>query len=288
MNIKCHFRFFEVHPVYPFARENPKFPSVENPEPSSTPEIKVKIEFHNDMFYASNMFTVSVEMAECYRESFGVRTNFNTDNVVNINTKNLELSNKSSEKCLKEYTYHYQHFLMFNLQCKLTFNFIGDFAESFDDAIKVLKNVASKSTGDLLKDPKFYDFTIFAGNESFKVHKCILANASSVFGEMFTCGLDKTKLNSTTFNCMPKSIGYFLKFIYEGTLPSNEELKSLDVCIDMYELADRFEIQFLKKICKQYALQLTVNKKNALKIYEFASTYKIQSLLNASWEIVKT
>lgn len=191
-----------------------------------TPEIKLLIEFYDEMIYTSNLFTVSVEITECSKsDDNSVRTNFITDHVVNINTKILENSSKSLECCAKEYKYdsgsdytfrNSEYFLRFILTCKLTFKFIGDFADSISDAIKDLKNVASKPIGNLLKDDTFSDFTIIAESESFEVHKNILANVSSVFKTMFTCRLDETKLNSTTFNCKPEIMKHFLQFIYEG------------------------------------------------------------------------
>lgn len=291
-----HFRFFEVHPVYPKARSNPTFPSVENPETTLVPETKVYIKFDNDTIIKSNLFTVSVELDELNSDGSAVRTKFIKPNAVNINTKTLEISSKSSVSCAKEYNYYSdkccyssrERCLKLSLQFKVTFKFMGDFVESFSDAVKELENLASRSFGNILESGRCSDFTIIAENESFKIHRCILACVSSVFKTMFfTCGLKETKVNSTTFNCKPEVVRHLLNFIYEGSFPPVEELKSSDLSIDLFELADRFEIQILKEICKRYVLQLTIDKKNALKIYEFSSTYEIQLQLDSLWEIFK-
>lgn len=140
--------------------------------------------------------------------------------------------------------------------------------------------------GYLLQDDLFSDFVIDAADKQFKVHKCVIANKSSVLKTMLTCGLDETKNNSTAIDCDPIIFEYFLKFIYEGTFPTIDQMKTV-LCCDLYELAHRYEVQILLEICNRYVLQLDVKKDDALKVYEFAGTYKFEDLLKLSWDIIK-
>lgn len=113
---------------------------------------------------------------------------FFDDHVVDINQGYIQESSKKSEdpdEISEEYEYDKYHTAtsggnLLLLKCKLTFKFVGSFAASFVDGVEMLKSLTSKPLGHLLQDDSYSDFTLNVRGETFKVHKCILANASDV------------------------------------------------------------------------------------------------------------
>lgn len=214
----------------------------------------------------------------------------NNDNV-KIKTKTLEFSSKPTTDAIKEYAYSTlgsddnDQFFTFTSSCKLTFNFMGKFAETFRDAVKIVTKNSSKSFENRVMNGENSDFTILAGNESFQVHKCIVSHANS---SLTAPRLGDTEADSVSVNCKPEIMRHFLGFIYERDLPSDEQLKSTDICIGLHELAFYYDIRPLREICERYVAELFIDTENAEKVYEFASFFNIQSLRESSWEIVKT
>lgn len=108
------------------------------------------------------------------------------------------------------------------------------------------KSLISKPLGHLLQCDSYSDFTINVRGETFKVHKCILADASDVLkanlatSQMLTIDSDLT------------IVKLLLKFIYEGLVSPNRMRN--DACCNLYELAHRIDLKILKEICMRYII----------------------------------
>lgn len=136
----------------------------------------------------------------------------------------------------------------------------------------------------LYADDDFKDFTFYVDDKKFKVHKCVFACASPVFKTMFTCGLDETKLNSARVDdCDPDIFERLIKFVYTGKPP--EDLRSISM--ELYELAHRYDIPNLLKICLQDIKMIQIDDGNAFGIYAFSIKFEMENLLRYSWAYIK-
>lgn len=176
----------------------------------------------------------------------------------------------------------------FIFDCTITFDVLGKFTGPSSHAMRALlptlKSSHLETFASLVNDDTFADFTFIVRNKQFKIHKCILGAASEVLMAMFTCGLDETKNGSAKIDCDPEIFEYFIKFIYTGTWP---EEKMPTVSFELYELANLYGVETLKKVCLAYITSLKVDSNNALDIYEFAITYEDEKLLESTWEYIR-
>lgn len=137
----------------------------------------------------------------------------------------------------------------------------------------------------MYEDDTFKDFTFFVRGRELKVHKSVMGAASEVFRTMLTCGLDETKNNAATVECDPKIFEIFLRYVYVNAIPSKTRM--LDVCIELHELAHRYGIKLLERICIMFVLQKEINETNAMLLYEFALHYKVHELIDKSLSFIK-
>lgn len=174
------------------------------------------------------------------------------------------------------------------LDCSILFQFNGEY-----DIIswRIIKLLLSGSVlnptffASLLKDEKFTDFTFIAQGEEIKVHKCLISAASEVLETMLTCGLDETKNNSTNVDYDPKVFRHFINYIYTNTVPIDE---MPSICFELYKIAHINTMALLEKICLVFIDAKKIDRGNALELYEFAITYKNETLQDKYWEFIKT
>lgn len=211
---------------------------------------------------------------------------FFDDHVVDINQGYIVESSKSDpDESFGEYEYDKYHTTtsggnLLLLKCKLTFKFVGSFATSFVDGVEILKSLTSKPLGHLLQDDSYSDFTLNVRGETFKVHKCILANASDVL----KANVATSKM--LNIDCDPKIVKLLLKFIYEGLVLPSRMIP--EACCDLYELAHRFDLKILKEICMRYVMLIGhVKLENASKVFEFAKKHNLDALKKSTWSIKK-
>lgn len=165
----------------------------------------------------------------------------------------------------------------------ITFEYDGEFKRVASQVKKLLSSGPILNLTSLLENEKFADFTFKIRGQELKVHKNLLSAASEALDAMFTCGLDETKNNSATVDCNPEVFKHFLKFIYANTIPYDE---MPTICIELHELAHRYRIDKLQKICLLFIDAKKINANNALELYEFAATYEVAGLLQSSWEFI--
>lgn len=142
------------------------------------------------------------------------------------------------------------------------------------------------SVKDLLYDSTFADFKFVVGNKEFKVHKCILASVSDVFKTLFTVDMVEKKSNECKMkDVSPKVFEMLLEFIYTRRI---QDIGSL--AFDLYELANYYHIEDLKKICSTFIVKMLrshISSEEALKIYEFAHKYELTNLSQDCWSVIK-
>lgn len=187
----------------------------------------------------------------------------------------------------KTYVYHYkrkpwQSRSSFILGCSITIKQYHASPAAYCQTVTGLLPV--KKMQSIAYDDKIADFTLVVRNKQFKIQKCILGAVSKVFMTMFTCGLDETKNGSAKIDCDPEIFEYFINYIYNSTWP---EEKMPTICLELYELANRYDVKVLMALCHAFIMEKNIDSNNALALYEFACTCKAEELLDASWEHIK-
>lgn len=148
----------------------------------------------------------------------------------------------------------------FEFFCRISFDYLGKY-DSFSKTISDLKKstrtvLGSQTFESLFNNEKFSDFTFIVRDQKFKVHKCLLSEASETLELLFTCGLNETV---ATIDCDPEIFKYFLNFIYTGSW-SVDKMRA--ICMELYELAYRYEIKTLMKICIAFIMNKKVDQEN--------------------------
>lgn len=97
------------------------------------------------------------------------------------------------------------------------------------------------------------DTIIKVKEKDFKVHKNILAVRNSFFHEMFKNDIkDKTMDVVTIDYCEPDIFHSFIHFVYTGKV---DKISVKNVC-DLYELADKYQEDQLKKDCLYFMMNM--------------------------------
>ena len=152
----------------------------------------------------------------------------------------------------------------------------------FHDPVVASKTILT-NVSKIYNDSIFSDFTFIVQNQEFKVHKCILASASSVMHKMFTSNLEETRNNQCVIQAItPDVFGQLIEFIYSGKVAEN--LKT--TAKKLYEAAHYYEIEHLKVICAR-EIHDGLMSANALEIYKWAEPYTMNEVKQAAWEIIK-
>ncbi|XP_015925839.1 uncharacterized protein [Parasteatoda tepidariorum] len=117
------------------------------------------------------------------------------------------------------------------------------------------------------------DIEFKIGNESFSVHKCILAAHSPVLRRMISSDFSESKTNTISINdSSPEIFKCFLKYLYSGKI----EDKTWSVVKELLILADKYDVRSLRTKCGEIlASFLSIdNIYEILKIaYEYGDEY---------------
>ncbi|XP_054719908.1 speckle-type POZ protein-like [Uloborus diversus] len=101
-------------------------------------------------------------------------------------------------------------------------------------------------------EPRFSDVTLRLGDKDFPAHKVILANRSKVFEAMFNSDMKENQENIVELVEMNLSTAQdMLKYIYTGSV----QVVDMDRAINLYTVADRYDLQELKEWCKAFMLE---------------------------------
>lgn len=96
--------------------------------------------------------------------------------------------------------------------------------------------------------------------------------------------MEEARLNECKVeDITPEVFERLLSFIYnKGEIPLNFD----QTCVDLYEAAHYYEIETLKKTCKQ-KIKNVLSAINAVKIFDVASRYELDDLKNSAWNVIK-
>lgn len=125
------------------------------------------------------------------------------------------------------------HLKEFVFDCSILFHYpVKESSPTIQPMLSMTRRVLDLDTyASLHEDEDFADFTLFkVRDKEFKVHKCLMAAASSVCKTMFTCGLDESKYNSATIDCNPEVFEHFLAYIYKNVSPFDKMPSLYDLC----------------------------------------------------------
>jgi BTB/POZ domain len=111
-----------------------------------------------------------------------------------------------------------------------------------DNLPKIYKQIVINNSK-MLYNSQFSDFKFIFKDNEFKVHRNVLAAASSVFARMFTADMDEARNSECIVKDIePEICEHLLQFIYCGKLP--EDIGA--VAMKLYEAAHYYEINQLK------------------------------------------
>lgn len=136
--------------------------------------------------------------------------------------------------------------------------------------------------GQLLDTQDFSDFKFTVSGEEFNVHRSILSLASPYFATLFKSDFKENEERVLVNNENPVLFKLLLEFVYKGKFPDNFS----DVAMDLYVMADLYQMEILKIYCLNHVKALTMNKENALKIYKFASEHQQTGLFELAWMFI--
>ncbi|CAO1409249.1 unnamed protein product [Diamesa hyperborea] len=135
----------------------------------------------------------------------------------------------------------------------------------------------------MLNSMEYSDFTFIVERKRFPVHKIILAARSPVFKAMFSTNMEEARSNETVItDVSSESFGEFLNYLYSGKCP-NLEVYAMDLLV----IADKYEIDDLKKLCEVKIL-LNLTQENAPAVFELANIYRCANELKTeAFELIK-
>lgn len=257
---------------------------------TSPTEIKLFIAVNNQNLVESDRLSADISLCMCFCAGVTWHRQEICNNFVTTIARNPQQISAISTANFHSYSSSkwMGNFLEFN--CLLHFDFHGN---REDMPCRVEELIASLASGQdsnklamMLDDKTFADFTFNVRRREFKVHRNILAAASEVMKTLFICGIDETKKNSADVDCDPEIFAHLVNFIYKDVIPMDE---MPEICLELSELAHRYEIKTLKKICIAYINQKKkIDADNALKIFDIAATYEEAQLRERSWNFIKT
>uniref|UniRef100_A0A0K0E8B7 BTB domain-containing protein n=1 Tax=Strongyloides stercoralis TaxID=6248 RepID=A0A0K0E8B7_STRER len=147
-----------------------------------------------------------------------------------------------------------------------------------------LSNDHSKlSLSGFFNSSKLSDFTIIVDTVEVPVHKIILSTRSSVFYAMFNSDVVETQSNTLKINDFRlEVVKEMLRYIYTDTY-----LFMADMAVEMYMIADKYDIIDLKNISENHLIQ-TISVDNSCKYLVLADTYSNDTLKKYCLEFIIT
>ncbi|CAD5216534.1 unnamed protein product [Bursaphelenchus xylophilus] len=160
---------------------------------------------------------------------------------------------------------------------------------------EVIVDDVGKDLEDLFNNPKFTDFKIKCKNgnttKSLDVHRSIISSRSAFFKAMLSDHTRESKEGQVVFDDIDYTVLYeLLRFLYTGRAPNADKMAS-----DLLALADRFQVNVLKKIAEK-SMKKMMSVKNVCATLTMADLYSANELKDEalnfiadnSTEVVKT
>ena len=134
----------------------------------------------------------------------------------------------------------------------------------------------------LFTDREFSDVEIQCGGQVFYCHQAILATRSQVFKAMFQANMKEKETRTVSVEeIAPEVLGEMLKFIYTGTLSSNNQLSY----VDLLGAAEQYQLELLKKVCEK-KLCGTITIQNCLEYLGLGDLYPTPELKTCALQFI--
>ncbi|KAK0083978.1 hypothetical protein PV325_007821 [Microctonus aethiopoides] len=212
--------------------------------------------------YTSANATIKIQMIDYTRtEHIIYQKDFNrwTDDItlkcnIDVNGQHIKFQNESA--------------IYAKFQCNITWH-------GYDESKPLERDIIYDSLEHFLIASDFSDMIIVIGEKEIPVHKIILAAYSPVFLAMFKAGMTESAnkriiVTDIEVDIMKKVID----FMYTGVI---HPVPDIDVLISILEVADKYEIMTLEKLCEQKLLE-KVRIGNVLEILDRTSSYQVPQL----------
>ena len=135
----------------------------------------------------------------------------------------------------------------------------------------------------LFTDEESSDVEISCGGQVFHCHKLILSTRSPVFKLMFQNNMKEKETKKVDIEgIIPEVLKEMLKFIYSGTLSSNDDQISPT---DLLKAANQYQLDLLKKVCEK-KLCNTVTIENCLEYLGLADLYQTPELKTVALQFI--
>lgn len=132
----------------------------------------------------------------------------------------------------------------------------------------------------MLSDGRNHDLILKVGNKELLAHQAILSSRSPVFESMLNH--DMKEKNSGIIevpDCDPEAMKLFLSYIYTGRVETLDEIHMLG----LYYIADKYDMQRLKKICHNF-IKKSLLHTNICEVIHLAMNHSDSELLQYATE----
>lgn len=127
------------------------------------------------------------------------------------------------------------------------------------------------------------DVVIECKGKQYPAHRFILSCRSDVFNRMFRVKMKEMEEGRVTIEDMePEVLEELLRFIYCSTVSSDVG----DHCLELFEAADRFNIEPLKILCESELVNKVVPE-NALEMYMTAELHGATLLKEKAFDVIR-
>lgn len=132
----------------------------------------------------------------------------------------------------------------------------------------------------LWQSGKYSDFRIILnGAKEFRVYKFILTAQSETFAEIFENNENVSEMQIEDLS--ESGVAEFLRYLYTGDFTCNDK-----IAMEMFALATRLKVGEMKIIAEGIIMD-KLTYLNALKIFTFAHSYKLDEIKRASFKEIQ-
>ena len=134
----------------------------------------------------------------------------------------------------------------------------------------------------LFTDKELSDVEIKCSGQVFYCHQIILATRSPVFKAMFQTNMKEKETRTVSIEeIAPEVLGEMLKFIYTGTLSSNNQISY----VDLMGAAEQYQLELLKEVCEKKLCGM-ITLQNCLEYFCLGDFYPTTKLKDGALQFI--
>jgi actin-binding protein IPP len=143
----------------------------------------------------------------------------------------------------------------------------------------------NKNFATYVNDEKYSDFTLIVKEKEFKVHRIVLAAHSPFFAKMFKVDMkEAANMRGELKDTEPDTFEELLGFIYTGSVTQAADRLAMELFI----AANLMQVVDLKEICVEKIIE-NMSKDNAVDVYELAERFDVEGPMKTkAWEIIES